>query len=97
MADEPHAGATRRRVIYSGRVQGVGFRYTCLELSQDHAVVGYVRNCPDGTVELEAEGVEGAVDSFLDSVRRCFGSSIRDTVETKLPARGAEGRFEIRH
>ena len=46
----------RRRVYFSGRVQGVGFRFTCQSLARGFEVAGYVRNLPDGRVELVAEG-----------------------------------------
>ena len=41
---------TARRIIYSGRVQGVGFRWTAKELARGYDVLGTVRNLPDGTV-----------------------------------------------
>jgi acylphosphatase len=59
-----------RRVFYSGRVQGVGFRYTALDLAQGHAVAGFVRNLPDRRVELVAEGEADEVERFLEAVRR---------------------------
>lgn len=43
----------------SGRVQGVGFRYGVKKLADNFGLVGQVRNCPDGTVEITAEGEEG--------------------------------------
>ena len=46
----------RRRVHFSGRVQGVGFRFTCQVARPGFDVAGYVRNLPDGRVELVAEG-----------------------------------------
>ena len=47
-----------KRVLYSGRVQGVGFRYTTQALAAGHPIAGYVRNLPTGEVELVAEGEE---------------------------------------
>jgi len=46
----------RRRLYYSGHVQGVGFRYTCQSLARGFDVAGYVRNLPCGRVELVVEG-----------------------------------------
>jgi acylphosphatase len=44
-------------VIYKGRVQGVGFRFTVLRFAQGYdSIVGYVKNLPDGAVELYVEG-----------------------------------------
>jgi acylphosphatase len=50
------AALERRTVFYSGLVQGVGFRYTTQRIAQQHAFAGFVRNLPDGRVQLVAEG-----------------------------------------
>ena len=54
-----------KRVIYEGRVQGVGFRYTAKDLARGYDVLGTVRNLPDGTVELIIAGETGEVTEFL--------------------------------
>jgi acylphosphatase len=59
----------RQVVFYSGHVQGVGFRYTTREVALGFAVNGYVRNLPDGRVELVVEGSAAEVDAFLQAVR----------------------------
>lgn len=59
----------RRRVLYSGRVQGVGFRITAQDMARRFEVAGYVRNLPDGRVELVAEGEPDELDAFLKVVR----------------------------
>jgi acylphosphatase len=59
----------RRRVHYAGRVQGVGFRYTCQSLARGFEIAGYVRNLPDGRVELVAQGEPTQLDKFLDAIR----------------------------
>jgi len=68
----------RRRVYYSGRVQGVGFRYTAQRLAHEHAVTGFVRNLPDGRVELVVEGAPGAVEGLLAAIRRQMHGYIHD-------------------
>ena len=60
---------TARRIIYSGRVQGVGFRWTVKELARGYDVLGTVRNLPDGTVELIVAGEGGEVVEFLRDLR----------------------------
>jgi acylphosphatase len=88
----------RRRVYYSGRVQGVGFRYTSRQLAQDHAVAGYVRNLPDGRVELVAEGDEAGVDALLEAIRRRMLDHIRNVqVVTEPPDDPPLSAFNIRH
>jgi acylphosphatase len=85
-----------RRVYYSGRVQGVGFRYTAQQLASGFAVSGYVRNLPNGDVELVAEGDPKQVAAFLDAIaRRMAGYVTRTTVQEVTPA-DLEG-FSIRH
>ena len=75
----------RRRVVYEGRVQGVGFRMTARRISSAFAVSGFVRNLADGSVEVIAEGDPGMVASFLEAIRREFGDMIRDVRETQEP------------
>ncbi len=57
-----------KRVIYEGRVQGVGFRYTCKDIARGYDVTGGVRNLADGTVELVACGEAGEVEDFLREI-----------------------------
>jgi acylphosphatase len=56
---------TSRRVIITGRVQGVGFRWTTKDLARGFDVCGSVRNLPDGSVEILIMGERGEVDAFL--------------------------------
>jgi acylphosphatase len=57
-----------KRVIYDGRVQGVGFRYTCKDIARGFDVIGSVRNLADGTVELVACGEANEVEDFLREI-----------------------------
>lgn len=57
-----------RRVLFDGRVQGVGFRYTCKDIAKGFEVVGTVRNLPDGTVELEVMGEADEVEDFIKEI-----------------------------
>lgn len=59
----------RRRVIVSGHVQGVFFRETARRRALTHAVAGWIRNNPDGTVEAAFEGAEDAVERLVDFCR----------------------------
>ena len=79
-----------KRVVYSGRVQGVGFRYTAQHLAAGYAVAGYVRNLPDGDVELVAEGEADEVQRFLDSVADQMAGCIRDHTIHDEPTTGHE-------
>ncbi len=69
----------RATVFYSGRVQGVGFRYTVKRLVCGYELCGAVRNLPDGRVQLVAEGAEKELKAFLAAVRDSgLGPMIRD-------------------
>ena len=57
-----------RQVFYAGRVQGVGFRFATKQLAAGFDVVGWVRNLPDGRVELQVMGEEEEVDAFLEEL-----------------------------
>jgi acylphosphatase len=67
-----------KRVIYSGRVQGVGFRATAQHLADAFAVAGTVRNCADGTVELIVQGEPEQVDRFLAAIARRMKDYLAD-------------------
>ena len=80
-----------KQVTYSGRVQGVGFRYTCQRLAKGFAVGGYVRNLPNGNVELVAEGEDDQVEMFLDAVAERMTGYIEDQAVVDRPVQGLNG------
>ncbi len=85
-----------KRVLYSGHVQGVGFRYTAQALASGYPVSGYVRNLASGEVELVAEGEDNVVEAFLAAVaQRMAGYITNTTVQDAAPS-GQRG-FRIRH
>ena len=57
-----------RHVFYEGRVQGVGFRATVKHLARGYEVVGWVKNLPDGRVEMQASGETEEVEAFLEAI-----------------------------
>ncbi len=86
----------RLTILYSGKVQGVGFRYTTREVAEGFDVCGTVRNLPDGRVELVAEGLVRELESFRQAIRDSgVGPLIRDEVQEKSPARGELRGFQI--
>ncbi|GAA4427620.1 acylphosphatase [Georgenia halophila] len=60
----------RRHLVVHGQVQGVGYRYACEDVAARLGVNGWVRNVPDGTVEVVLEGDETAVDAMAAWVRQ---------------------------
>jgi acylphosphatase len=69
----------RESVFFSGRVQGVGFRYTTLQVAKEFEVAGFVRNLPDGRVQLEAEGRAEEVAAFVTALEERMHGYIRKT------------------
>ena len=89
-------GRRRLNVLYEGRVQGVGFRYTVKSLAPGFEVAGIVRNLADGRVELAAEGAEDELRAFQQAVRESgVGRLIRCETESWSDATGEFRGFEI--
>ena len=83
-------------VFYSGRVQGVGFRYTVKSITTGFEVTGTVRNLPEGRVELIAEGEREELDAFRQAIRESgLGGLIQREEEMFGPAAGGFRGFEI--
>lgn len=59
----------RKHIFFSGRVQGVGFRYSAVCLASPLDLTGWVKNLWDGRVEMEVQGEEAAIWEFLSSLR----------------------------
>jgi acylphosphatase len=91
----PASSHERRQVIYHGRVQGVGFRYTCRHIAQSHAVTGFVKNLEDGSVQLVAEGSPEALDRYLSAIAERMGPNIRRADITSSPPTGQFSTFDI--
>ncbi|MEN8253932.1 MAG: acylphosphatase [Verrucomicrobiota bacterium] len=80
------------QVLFSGRVQGVGFRYTVCRMAESFRVTGFVRNLMGGDVEVVAEGVEQELLGFLNEIR---GSHLgRHIVRERLSWAAATGEYE---
>lgn len=78
----------RRRVIYRGRVQGVGFRAAVRGIASGQRVAGYVRNQSDGTVEMVIDGSVGDVEQCLTAIRDRFAGNIEHVDDTPISEDG---------
>ena len=79
----------------SGRVQGVGFRYSMQHEAERLGVTGWVRNCRDGTVEAVVDGTPAAVEAILEWARRGPPvARVQGVAITETP--GHFPRFELR-
>jgi acylphosphatase len=82
----------RRRVLVSGRVQGVGFRYAVVERARTRGVRGWVRNLASGRVEAVFEGDPQAVEGMVDFCRRGpLGAEVDDVSVSSEEPRGESG------
>lgn len=89
MANGPESSSGHRRLChFAGRVQGVGFRYTVKNLALQYNVGGYVRNLPDGRVELVMEGPDEQMQYLFDDVARRMTGYIREVADQLMPATG---------
>ena len=91
---------TGRHVFYEGHVQGVGFRYTVRQLAKGYDVTGWVRNLPDGRVELLAGGEPEEVNAFLQAIAESELESLIRHVQSgpaEADALAEAGGFHIRN
>lgn len=96
--DAGHQAMNRQRmqVLYAGRVQGVGFRYTARQVARGFEVTGAVRNLPDGRVELVAEGERDELEAFRAALRDSgLDGFIRQETVTWSEPRGGLAGFQI--
>ena len=82
-------------IVFSGTVQGVGFRFFAQNSAARHKIKGSVMNLPDGKVKLLAEGQEGDLNNFINDLKDQFRSYIEDCVLSDKDAVGDFKDFKI--
>ena len=82
--------------FFSGYVQGVGFRYTARSVAQSLGVVGWVKNCYDGRVELVAEGEEDALNQVVSQLNRTFEGYVTNSEVSWSEETGEFSSFSIK-
>ena len=87
----------RRDVIYKGRVQRVGFRWTVNQLAKGFDVSGFDENRSDGTVYMAVEGSENEVDAFMDSISDNMTTNIIDAVIKEAVPIGNDTSFSVHY
>lgn len=85
----------RRHVLFTGHVQGVGFRFTVRSLATDRPIAGWVRNLPDGRVEMVAESSPAELDRFVSAVQGAMRGHIRNMEVAESAATGEFHGFAI--
>ena len=87
----------RLHAVVRGRVQGVSFRYATQEAAQRLGLAGWVRNLPDGAVEVAAEGPRADLEKLLAFLQRGpTAARVAEVQSEWLPASGELGSFDIR-
>ena len=87
----------RREVWFSGRVQGVGFRYTTHSIAAGFSVTGFVKNLADGRVLLVVEGEKREIGRFIEAIQDRMASNIDDLDESVMESTDEFRAFDIRH
>lgn len=90
-------GLVGRRVRLSGLVQGVFYRVWTQGQARELEVSGWVRNCPDGSVEAHLSGEEDSVTRMIERMRRGPSNARVDDLKVEEEEPGERGRFEVRH
>jgi acylphosphatase len=86
---------TAKHIIFVGRVQGVGFRYTAFHTANRYGLTGFVRNCHDGTVEMLAQGPANDVSACIRDIEESFPGYIRETKIEETPLDPKHIEFKI--
>ena len=74
-----------RHIIFVGRVQGVGFRFTAHRMANRHQLSGFVRNMSDGTVEMLAQGSVNDIDDCIQDLKEYYPGYIRESEIEEIP------------
>lgn len=84
-----------RHIIFTGHVQGVGFRFTAHRMALRHGLTGFVRNLMDGTVEMLAQGSPEDIDNCVRDIRNSFGGYVKEAIINDVPADTKHTDFKI--
>lgn len=88
--------AVRIRYVFTGYVQGVGFRYRAFHAANSLGLTGWVRNEDDGSVTMEVQGDRQSIGAMLGMIENSRYIQIDGAAPTELPVDRGESGFEIR-
>ncbi|MBN2456567.1 MAG: acylphosphatase [Sedimentisphaerales bacterium] len=86
---------TAKHIVFSGRVQGVGFRFTVLNVANRYGLTGQVRNMPDGSVEMVAQGRQEDIDNCIKDIQSSFIGYISQTHIENIESHTSYKDFQI--
>jgi len=84
-----------KHIVFKGRVQGVGFRFTVMNIANRYGLTGYVRNVPDGTVELLVQGPAENIEQCIKDIQESFQDYIKQTRIEQAPTNPQYTDFRI--
>ncbi len=84
-----------KRIIFIGRVQGVGFRFTAFNIANRYRLTGLVRNLPNGAVEMIAQGAADDIDNCIRDIEKSFADYIKETKIEEIPSDPKYKDFKI--
>ena len=88
----------RKHIRVTGRVQGVGFRYTASQCASKVGVTGWVRNDYDGSVEMEVQGTDIQINTLFEMIKNSSNYIDIENIEKEaIPVIKDDEGFEIRH
>ena len=87
----------RWNIVYSGTVQGVGFRFTVKHIARGLDISGWVMNLENGDVEVEIEGDHKDLEEFDKRIRDQLSGYIRNVKLNEMPYNGDYHSFEIKY
>jgi acylphosphatase len=87
--------AVSKHIIFSGRVQGVGFRNKARSIATSRKLTGFVRNLADGTVEMLVQGKTGDINDCLKDIKKFFSDNIKDTKIAEAPYESKYTDFRV--
>lgn len=84
-----------KHIVFVGRVQGVGFRFTAYNIANRYRLTGLVRNLLDGTVEMVAQGPPDDIDACVRDINNAFAGYLRETKIEEVPPNPQYADFKI--
>ncbi len=82
--------------VFTGRVQGVGFRYAAHQVAREFDVAGFVQNLPDGGVRVEVEGERGQAEAYVAALEERMNGFIRKVDRAARDRQACFAGFQIR-
>ncbi len=86
---------TAKHILFSGRVQGVGFRFAAHRIANRCGLAGYVRNTVEGKVEVFVQGHPDDIDTCIKDIEEVFSNYIKDTKIEQAPPNEKYETFNI--